>query len=217
MQFWRHTLIRLYMRLLRLYPPHFRAEYADEMVEVFALAVGEAKNGLSVLSILGAELRDLPLSVLRERLPEGYLAEHSIMREGSMTWLYSARLRRICTIAILALAGFYIVSVISAYLAFDLHFHSWQTAQEWWYAYDENSAFITRHLPIGLLVLIVYLLTPPGMVVFGSALGLNVVGGWRYLSVADRRLALLALVAAALLLRSLNKPLTYIGSLWFYD
>lgn len=134
-----------------------------------------------------------------------------------MKWLYSTRLRRICTVVILALVGFYTVSVISAYFAFDLHLHSWQTAYQWWYSYDENPAFITRHIPIGLLVLIVYMLMLPGMIVCGGALGVNVVGRWKQLNLSERRLALVALGAAALLIVSLNTPLTYIGSLWFYD
>ncbi len=65
-------VIRLYAILLRLYPCAFRDEFADEMYNVFANAVSEANardlNSLATLCL--RELRDLPLSILREHWRE---------------------------------------------------------------------------------------------------------------------------------------------------
>jgi hypothetical protein len=59
---------RLYVVLLRLYPPHFRAEFAEEMQEVFVDATIEARERsvLAVLRIVAREFKDTPLSLARE-------------------------------------------------------------------------------------------------------------------------------------------------------
>lgn len=60
-------IIHLYALMLRLYPRRFRAEFADEMREVFASAVSEAARR-GVISLARAclrELRDLPASLAR--------------------------------------------------------------------------------------------------------------------------------------------------------
>ena len=58
----------LYVVLLRLYPPHFRAEFAEEMQEVFLDATIEARERsvLAVLRIVAREFKDMPLSLARE-------------------------------------------------------------------------------------------------------------------------------------------------------
>ncbi len=63
-------VIQFYTRLLRLYPPQFRADYADEMRDVFAQAVQENENTLSALSLVLAEVRDLPVRLVQEHFAE---------------------------------------------------------------------------------------------------------------------------------------------------
>ena len=46
MRHYRHRVIQFYAWLLRLYPPQFRADYADEMRDVFAQAVYENEASL---------------------------------------------------------------------------------------------------------------------------------------------------------------------------
>ncbi|MEZ4671819.1 MAG: hypothetical protein R3E39_28275 [Anaerolineae bacterium] len=61
-----------YGRLLGLYPASFRAAFADDMHTVFNMAVTDAARAddLALLLVIGRELRDLPLSVLREHQRE---------------------------------------------------------------------------------------------------------------------------------------------------
>ncbi len=65
-------VITLYGQLLYLYPANFRANFRDEMRAIFALTVGEAArhNELALLQVIGRELRDLPVSLLREHQRE---------------------------------------------------------------------------------------------------------------------------------------------------
>ncbi|MEO8609921.1 MAG: hypothetical protein ABI690_18655 [Chloroflexota bacterium] len=210
-------IIRLYARLLRLYPPQFRAEFADEMHEVFTQAIAETNDLWSLLGVMDAEVRDLPLSLIRQHLRERRQPMWNIEGNKTMKWLYSSKLLRFCTVTILVLCSLYGLAIVSSFFAFDMQTHTYQTANNWWYSYDSNPDFIGRRIPIGLFVFIVYMLTPPGLIVCGSALGLNVLGRWKQLAHSERRLALVALMAAALMIISLNTQWVYIGGLWFYD
>ena len=62
-------LIRIYSRLLGLYPPAFRHKFGPEMLSVFEQAAGEAaKQGrLSLLCLLAGELAGLLLALLSLR------------------------------------------------------------------------------------------------------------------------------------------------------
>ena len=59
---------RLYIVLLRLYPRRFHKEFADEMQGVFIDATTEARKWglLALLAVVLRELRDLPVSLVRE-------------------------------------------------------------------------------------------------------------------------------------------------------
>lgn len=218
MKRFQYRAIALYRHLLHLYPPQFRAEFGDEMSMVFTRAVQEKENMLSLFSLLLGEVRDLPVSLIQEHLRERRQSPIPLYEGGYiMQRLYSPRLFRFCALAILGLCSLYILAVVSAYFAFDMHMHSLQNSYEWWYDYDNNPAFISRQFPIGLFVLILYLLIIPAMVVFGGALGLNVLGRWRTLAFHERRLTIIALIAVIFTLLSWFTPLGTIGSLWFYD
>ena len=59
-------LASIYKALLSLYPPAFRAEFGDEMQEVFSSAAEDARQSsrFGMLEVLIGELRDLPASLL---------------------------------------------------------------------------------------------------------------------------------------------------------
>lgn len=59
-------LIRLYAYALRLYPADFRLEFADEMQDVFAMAMREAKGTLEFLAIIWREVAFLPMNIIDE-------------------------------------------------------------------------------------------------------------------------------------------------------
>lgn len=61
-------LTRLYALLIRLYPPSFRAEFADEMQVVFTEAMAEAaeRGKLPLAVVCWREMRDWPITLVRE-------------------------------------------------------------------------------------------------------------------------------------------------------
>jgi hypothetical protein len=58
----------LYPRLLRLYPPAYRSEYGEELLEVYAQIIQESTDGGQVISRALRELRDFPGVLLRVHL-----------------------------------------------------------------------------------------------------------------------------------------------------
>ena len=58
----------LYPRLLRLYPPAYRSEYGEELLEVYAQILQESADGRQVISQALRELRDFPGVLLRVHL-----------------------------------------------------------------------------------------------------------------------------------------------------
>jgi glycerol uptake facilitator-like aquaporin len=67
---WTHLIARAYRLLLAFYPSAFRAEFGDEMQDVFAdiLAGVKTRNWSHSIILLARELRDLPGSAWREHL-----------------------------------------------------------------------------------------------------------------------------------------------------
>jgi hypothetical protein len=63
-------LIRLYIWLLRMYPPRFLTEFGEEMMAIFIQAVREAgeQGWLSLTGVVLREICDWPGSILREHL-----------------------------------------------------------------------------------------------------------------------------------------------------
>lgn len=116
-----HHLLRLYTHLLRLYPPGFRAEFAEEMRDVFALALAEAEQegAFALVETCLAELRDLPLSLVREHLHERqqkHLALEVVMVTGTPILIY-----RFCTSTLLAIPLAYGLFVVVPFFAMGLH------------------------------------------------------------------------------------------------
>jgi hypothetical protein len=132
--------------------------------------------------------------------------------------LFSPKLFRLSTGIILALCGLYFLSVVSAYFVFDLSHNPLHNASDWWYGIEENPAFISRILPIGLLVLILYFVILPIVFAAGSVVGLNLWRRWNQLTQRQRIIGIVAIGAILfLLLLAVFTPAWDIGSLWFYD
>ncbi len=69
--------LRTYRRLMRLYPPRFRAEYGEEMLHVFcdtARAEQQRRGTLGVLALWLLVTPDLVCSAAREHYLEGFAA-----------------------------------------------------------------------------------------------------------------------------------------------
>src|SRR3990172_5960183 len=58
-------LIHAYAILLRLYPTSFQAEFADEMLVVFAATVTEAAGWQILARVCWREWRDAPVAIIR--------------------------------------------------------------------------------------------------------------------------------------------------------
>ncbi|HEX2905582.1 MAG TPA: hypothetical protein VHO69_01885 [Phototrophicaceae bacterium] len=108
-----HLILQLYASLLRLYPPEFRAEFAEEMGDVFALALTEAEPAgvLTLMAICLTELRDLPLSLIREHLRER--RQKQLNLEGIMVIAETPiRIYRFCAYSLLLIAAAYGLLVV---------------------------------------------------------------------------------------------------------
>lgn len=63
-----YILMRIYTRLLSLYPQQYRTEYGEELQAVFSLLVNQAaqRGRFSVVRLGWREMRDMPGAVIRE-------------------------------------------------------------------------------------------------------------------------------------------------------
>jgi hypothetical protein len=118
----RRLVIAGYGALLRLYPPQFRAEFADEMQAVFTQAAYEANGVASVLSFVCAELRDLPLSLIREHLRERRAKRLTTLTEDVMSpRLPSVRLFRFFAWSLLISFAVYSLLIVLPGLVLGIH------------------------------------------------------------------------------------------------
>jgi len=212
--------IRLYIGLLRLYPPQFRAAFSDEMHTVFTLAVGETDDTVSLFGLLVREVRDLPLSALREHLRERRQVQLSdfAYQEGHLLHrLYSPRRFHFCAVTLLALAALYSFSAVTAYFVFDLQTNSLWKADQWWYAVGNQPGYIGNVVPIACAGLLLWLFSPVWIVVAGSLLALMLWRHWKQLVRGQRWLGLAALIASVAMFVSMGSPIGYMAALWFYD
>jgi hypothetical protein len=204
--------------MLRLYPPRFRAEYADEMQDVFWQAVAENENTLSLMGLLLSEIRDLPVSIIRERLRErqqrSVLNLEVVMVRRSY---YSPQLFRFLARTLLLLVVLYICSAIAAYFAFNLGVNDWDRAEEWWYDIAEQPDFIGNILPLGLAGLCFWVFAPAWAVLAGGLLTLMLLRQWPNLNRQLRWLGTSAVLAGAAMFLSMGSPIGYMSVLWSYD
>jgi hypothetical protein len=211
--------IYFYDLMLRLYPPQFRAEYAAEMREVFRQAIAENENTLSLLGLLLAEMRDLPISVIREHWRERQQTRLMMQLEGFvLNRIYSPQRFRFCMISLLGLAALYIFSALTAYFVFDLHTNSLWKAQQWWSTVGQQPAYLFNQIPLlYLLGIVLWLLSPVWIIGAGSFLAVMLWGQWHQLAQRLRLLGAIALIAAIAMFVSMGSPIGFMAALWFYD
>lgn len=108
-------LIRLYAFTLCLYPRSFRATFADEMLDVFAMTVREAESVLGVLGIFSRELMYLPFSLWQVR--------HQAFRQLSATSQKRVQARLAVRI-VGALLGMFLLSTLSVLFSPSYHIYT---------------------------------------------------------------------------------------------
>jgi len=134
-------LMRLYTRLLNLYPRQYRAEYGEELQAVFSLLVDEAaqRGRFSVIRLGWRELCDLQGAVIRE-----YLRER---KRAKMETLASAQTGDERSSWGETLAGLWLflflgpVSVIMAYLTMPA-----------WFQYSETPKYLSIIFVLSMLI-----------------------------------------------------------------
>ena len=85
-------LVQVYAWMLRLYPPHYQIEFADERQEVFTLALQAAvpKGNRALIRLMLRELRDLPFSAARANIREWEGVMKTLknkFREDRLSWI----------------------------------------------------------------------------------------------------------------------------------
>ena len=134
-------LMRLYTRMLGLYPQQYQAEYGEELQTVFSLLVNEAvqRGRFSVIRLGWRELCDLPAAVIREHGRE--------RRKRKMATSTGAQTGAECSSWGETLAGIWPflflgpVSVIMAYMTVPA-----------WFQYSETPKYLSIVFVLSMLV-----------------------------------------------------------------
>lgn len=106
-----HWIISIYRRLLALFPPSYREEYAEELLYALRMSLRQAqsKGRLAIMRLAWRELRDLPGACLRAHIRERRamimkLAPGAHLPEGPFKYWQLAAVFLPFSIAILTLA-----------------------------------------------------------------------------------------------------------------
>jgi hypothetical protein len=211
----------LYVRSLRLYPPQFYAEFGDEMIEVFRLKVAASDTHFSPLVSLFAEVRDLPLSIVRAHLSgrqqlAGAIAEAGVIMESSN----AIRTFRWSVWASLGIFVAYVLLVVMPFFALGLHQQPVEAVR--YGAFDPKGyGFYSGDgiYPSLLLMLtgLMMLVGPIWEVIWGGVLFLSL---WKYRSHfgnKQRLLAGLALVASISVITFMFSPSGRLIFAWYLD
>jgi hypothetical protein len=217
------SLIRLYSKLLHLYPARFRDEFAEEMQVVFSDSVNDAiKNGFLPFAILCLrELGGLPLNILREFWHEFQGKELIMLHENTSDSRVTA------TQVIMGVLPFFLFSLVSIMLEFPI---AWLKT-EWFMPIAEIFLFAWLTLPAigfgigwvqdfprwsypytGIAVILAFYIqnaSTPGLNFFGIPLFGRELWGWR----AWAPLAM-AFVIALIISRSFKPFLRFFINLW---
>jgi hypothetical protein len=215
----RDFALRFYTGMLRLYPPQFRAEYAAEMRDVFTQSLHEKENTLSLMSLLLAEMRDLPISVIRE-----YIREKQNMRAtDNGIVLESERLLidqfRFCVRASVGVACIYFLLIVLPFFIFGLHLQPPDDIRRGLFPPGDYSIYHFDSPLGGVLRLVSF------CVMFFAPLGEILFGGVLVLSFARRRIQLTvregvggwlaAMISIGLLLFTIS-PLGNLITIWWF-
>jgi hypothetical protein len=194
---YRHVAIQFYTWLLRLYPAQFRAEFGDEMAEVFMAAVQDCRNGWGLAGLTISELRDLPFRVLQEHLAarqKRVLLSNTgviMMESGLLLQIF-----RFFSRSLFVVLALFAVMVVLPFFALGLQS---QTQMEVISGSLGPEAFppysgSANRLP-GMAVLVL-LAAPLWNAIFGVGVLVMLPLFWRRLSTRHRSVGLLAVVAA---------------------
>lgn len=207
-----NRVIWFYVHLLRLYPPLFRAEFAEEMQAVFALAFNEAKrqSRFVVIRLCLSELYDLPLSLVREHLRERqqrYLLQEVAMPQDRLL----LRHYRFYTVTLLLTVILYLLLVILPFFAYGLHL---QPAIE-----VAHGSFDPKDYPLYASGVTFFVITCGylWLVAAGIILGFTLIRYWRRLPVRQRRFGMIAVFASASLLVFIGTPTVRLILQWLMD
>jgi hypothetical protein len=212
----------LHRALLRLYPKHFRAEFADEMSAVFGQALHESQDTLSVVGLMAGELHDLPINLLREHVRERRahaltnLIEETIMAKT----VFPKRAFRGLTWTLLTIFLLYCLLILLPYFYNGLNQVSWDMLTSGLYdpkgyppfVYEGAIGTLTRIL--GVLVVIMGI---PTIAAMGGVLSLTLRRHWHQLQQKQRIVGSVAVVIAVFMLGMAVSPFGRTLMVWFLD
>jgi hypothetical protein len=209
-----------YRQLLRLYPPRFRATFSEEMAAVFGEKLnenGRYGNG-AILAFALAELRDLPLQVIREHLHERrrrLLATNTgviVMELG-----LSLKIFRFFGISLFVILTVFTVMVVLPFFALGLQSQtpmeviSGSLGPEAWPPYSGSAN------PLPDAAVFILLGAPIWNAVFGLIVLLMLAWFWKRLLPRHRLLGFAGVVAAVTPTLFILLPVGYSIRLWWFN
>lgn len=212
-------IVGFYACLLRLYPRRFRAEFADEMVEVFSLAVTEnrAKSRMAFLGFMLWEMSHFPTSVLREQLHD-YRGRHVLedthmLSHNWRTFRFCMSVLAVCVVmdVVLVIAPFYIYAINQQpeLMVIGGNFD------------PKGYPMFYYQSPLGGIIYLISFFTmltaPIFIVFFGGILSVRLARYWDYLLPRQRRLGSLVLLMSMALLIFTFSPLGRLIFTWHMD
>jgi hypothetical protein len=200
----RKLIVRIYERLLRLYPLRFREAFAGEMLDLFDQVVHDARIGRLVAQC-ARELWDLLPSLIREHLHERHAPQMEMMASPGYTFNH-----RFCVISILTGEVLYLTLIILPFFAYGLHLE------------DPNPKYFPIFCtPLGAWLRFagVYTLAlfPVWNTFFGLRLLFSAGRNWRRWVKGQRRLVLGTLAASTALMAFIFSPAGQLMMKWYMD
>lgn len=207
-------LLWLYEVLLRLYPARFRAEFGDEMRATFAQVIQEQTGSSRVFHIL-IELRDFPISVLREHIAERRRKELS-MEQAQIS--HNPFTYRFCLTIITILLLSIVVFTILPFYAFGLHN---QPTNEITGGHFDPKGMAFYQTPLGTLVyllgIIMFIATPIFLTAFVPIMLMSMARNWNMLTWRWQAYGAGLLVVCAAIVLFLYAGTGRLILIWFMD
>jgi hypothetical protein len=213
-------IVQLYARLLHLYPPQFRAEFADEMHAVFTEAISETNDLWSLLGLCLGEVRDLPLSVIRQHLKERKAYSLEFVSEHRMpSKPVPVRTVRFCIWTLLATAALYGLIIQTPFFVLKLNTLSSAAIRSG--MYDPKGYFPFDNNFVGWLAqwlgMWAVIIGPIWLMGFGGILLLNLRRYWKQLVYRQRLMGSIAVAASLMTIILMFSPLGLNALAWFMD
>ncbi len=210
-------LWRFYALLMRLYPRRFRETFAEEMIEVFQMALSEAaaKGWGSVAIVFMRELLDLPTSIIRE-----HLSEQSLSLQEETVINNRIAFYRLCMIASLVGILIYVLLVVAPFFVYGIHQQPHNQIiggrfdPKGYWPFDYRTS-IGEFLNV--LAIMVMITSPIWSVGFGLIFGVGFVRLWGWRFTAQRRLITLCWFLNIAVLGFTFTPLGRLILAWHMD